>query len=119
MLTKLSRSKLGCSVYNMSVCAIMYADDLLLMSSLFVDLQGMIDICLDHLDSLDMTINESKSCCIKIGHRFSFTPAKLKVHGLDLPWVSSFKFLGHIFLAGTNMKCDFHLIKSKFFGFNF
>ena len=85
ILSELSHSGLGCSVNNLSVCAIMYADDLILLLSSITNLQKMIDISLNQLDALDMKINESKSCCIKIGYRFNITPAKLIVNGSDLP----------------------------------
>jgi len=116
LLKELSRSKLGCTIKNLSVCAIMYADDLVLLSTCLLDLQKMIELCLVQFDNLDMLINETKSCCIKIGDRFNITPAKLNVNGCNLPWVNSLKFLGHNFISGKTLKCDFHLMKSKFFG---
>ena len=64
----------------------MYADDLVLLSASVAQLQTMITICADELQSLDMTINVNKSCCIRFGKRNKFVCTKLKMNNHDIEW---------------------------------
>ena len=50
---------------------ILYADDILLLSSSLCELQNLLHACECELKWLDMTINVNKSCCIRIGPRFN------------------------------------------------
>jgi hypothetical protein len=49
---------------------ILYAADILLLSSSLSDLQRRYTVCETELPLLDMTINAKKSCCLHIGSRF-------------------------------------------------
>ena len=53
-----------CGVY-----LVLYADDILLVSSTVTELQNMLHNCERELDALDLVINVKKSCCIRIGQR--------------------------------------------------
>ena len=69
LLIKLQHSKLGCHVSRNCLNAIMYADELLLMSISVNDLQLMVNLCIEEFENLDMLINVKKSVCMRIGHR--------------------------------------------------
>ena len=47
----------------------LYADDILLLSLSVTGLQKLLIVCQECLDSLDMTINTKKSCCLRTGSR--------------------------------------------------
>ena len=94
----------------------MYADDLLLLSITLSDLQKMLQICYFELELLDMCINVQKCCCIRIGKRFKSDVQHLTVGDAQIPWENKLLYLGIYFLAGKNLKCDFHQRKAKFFG---
>jgi Reverse transcriptase (RNA-dependent DNA polymerase) len=51
---------------------ILYADDILLLSSSLCELKNILHACKGELKWLDMSINVSKSCCMRIGLRFNF-----------------------------------------------
>ena len=61
LLIKLQHSSLGCHISRNRLNAIMYADDLLLMSICMNDLQLMVDLCIEEFENLDMLINVTKS----------------------------------------------------------
>ena len=63
------RSK-GCSLYGHSLSALMYADDLILLSPSLTELQMMVDICCIELRSIDLMPNRAKSTYLKVGHRW-------------------------------------------------
>jgi len=64
MLKKLPSCKLGCVIKCFNFNAIMYADDLLLMSLSVYELQLMVNICLHELAALGLEINSKKSVCV-------------------------------------------------------
>jgi len=63
-----------------------------------------------------MQINDNKSSCIKVGLRYHYHSVALTVKELPLTWSPSLKYLGHALLSGKTFKCDFHPIRTKFFG---
>ena len=73
VLVKLHKSSLGCFIKSIPFNAFMYADDLLLLSISVCDMQRMVDICKTELDWLDMRINVSKTCYMRIGNRHNCT----------------------------------------------
>jgi len=61
-LSKLGSSFKGCSM-------ILYADDILILSLSVSQLEHLLHACESELAWLDMAINFSKSCCIRVGPR--------------------------------------------------
>ena len=68
MLTKFNN--LGCMFSGMSVSAVMFADDLVILSPSIGQVQIMLDLCCKELALLDLQINSKKSAAIRIGCRF-------------------------------------------------
>jgi hypothetical protein len=60
LLFNLHKSKLGCIIRGLTVNSFMYADDLILLSASVIDLQHMIDLCSNALNSLDLSFNAKK-----------------------------------------------------------
>ena len=58
---------------NCGVYAILYADEILLMSPTVCMLQNMLSTCELELQALDLVINPNKSSCIRIGPRNDVT----------------------------------------------
>jgi hypothetical protein len=94
----------------------MYADDLLLLSLSLSDLQRMIRICLHELQNLDMCINIKKSCIIRIGKSYNSAASDIFADKTPIPWGKELTYLGISFLAGKDIRYDFHHTKSKYFG---
>ena len=63
-----------------------------------------------------MSINVTKSCCIRIGPRFNNSCcAIVNASGLPLPWVKEMSYLGIHLLSSHIFKCSFDAIKRSFF----
>jgi len=60
-MCKLSASGHGCHVAGIYAGVLMYADDLLLISSTYNDLHRMTKICEDGMKWLDMCFNSNKN----------------------------------------------------------
>ena len=105
MLFKLS--KCGCTIALQSVGALMYADDLIMLSPAVQSLQDMLLICESELALLDLKINASKSTCLRIGVRYSKLCFVLHSQSGPIPWVAEAKFLGISILAGKKFSCNF------------
>jgi len=94
----------------------MYADDLLIVASCVADLQKMIAIISEELQTIDMRINTKKTTCIQIRPRFIITPSPIILCDKPLFWATEMKYLGHTIMAGKKVSCDRHPAKAKFFG---
>ena len=57
----------GGMFHGFSTSAIMYADDLVLLSPSIYELQLMVNVCCNELNSLDLRINLDKSASLRIG----------------------------------------------------
>ena len=90
----------------------MYADDVLLLSLSLADLQQMLRICLEELRFLDMRVNVKKSCIIRIGKSYNSPVSDIFAGENPLPWGKSLSYLGVCFMAGKDIKYDFHETKS-------
>ena len=116
LLSSITDSGLGCHVKHIPLNIFMYADDLILSSSSVHDLQKMVNICTNSLESLNMKINEKKSICIKFGPSFVYLPYKISIASSVIPWSNKLRYLGSNFIAGRHLCCDLHPVKAKFFG---
>ena len=67
---KVRAESLGCHVKMMCLSIILYADDILLLAPSVNALQKISHVCEKELDWLDLTINVSKSSCMRMGPRF-------------------------------------------------
>ena len=84
----------------------MYADDLILMSPSITVLQKLFNIVEDELMTLEMSINPSKSSCIRFGPRHDALCANITAHdGSDIPWVKSIRYLGIEMKSSRVFKC--------------
>ena len=90
---------------NCGIYAILYADDILLISPTVCMLQNMFTICELELQALDLVINPKKSSCIRIGPRNDITCVRIcSSSGVLLPWVKEMKYLGVAILSCRNFK---------------
>ena len=66
LLTSLRNKDLGCHLDNMFIGALMYADDLILLSSSIYELQTMLDICDKIGNELEIKFNPVISICMAL-----------------------------------------------------
>jgi hypothetical protein len=115
MITALRNRRLGCHVRGEFVGAIMYADDLLLLSASVIDLQKMLDVCGEVGKSLGITFNQSKSACMLVGPNKISTPASMFISGRAIDWKESIKYLGVNLKSAVKFSVDLNEVRRKFF----
>ena len=93
LLEKLQNGGTGCHLGRLFMSALMYADDLVLVSGSIADLQSMIDICVSELCCLDMKINSKQSSCIRFGKNYNHESVHICIDGVLLPWSPYLKYL--------------------------
>ena len=74
--------------YKRGVHIVLYADDILLLAPSVNELQHLLTMCEAELNSIDMKINVSKSCCLRIGPRHGRRHGGSRV-GKRPPWKKS------------------------------
>jgi len=60
----------------------------------------MINICIEELDDLNMSVNVKKSSCLKIGARHNIVPMCLTVGSDVVSWGHSLRYLGYTLVSG-------------------
>ena len=93
----------------------MYADDLILVSASLCQLQKIINICVDELSEINLSINTKKCALIRIGRRAANSCCPLYIDGNVLPLTSEFRYLGVFMKTGTVLKFNFDYAKQKFY----
>ena len=93
----------------------MYADDLILMSPSVTVLQKLFKYVEEDLTVLEMSINLSKSACIRFGPRYEAMCANITAHdGSPIPWAKSIKYLGTVMKSSRLFECIFDDAKKSF-----
>ena len=108
-------AKFGCYFKGIPVSAIMYADDLVLLSSSICELQNMLNICSSELTLLDLQVNVKKCSAIRIGNRYKDKCTELCLKDSIIPWASECKYLGIYIVAAGKFKCSFEAAKIKYY----
>src|SRR6218665_827307 len=99
IIGKLSRSNHECRIGELFLGCIMYADDLILISASLCDLQSMISICTEELESLDMTLNVKKSQVMRIGPSFCTGCKRISVNNVLINYIDKLKYLGCVLVS--------------------
>ena len=90
-------------------------DDILLLSQCVSCKQRMLDICTDVSHELDLKFNVQKSMVLRIGSGFKRKCELLIIDGLNLDYVSEFKYLGVFVQSGNYFTCSLPHTKLKFY----
>ena len=92
----------------------MYADDLVLVSITIQDLQSLINISVNELSSIGLSINCSKTFCIRIGPRHAVKPKSIIINSKQIDWVNELSYLGLIIVSAKNFKTNLQNRKEHF-----
>jgi Reverse transcriptase (RNA-dependent DNA polymerase) len=107
--------KLGCHISSICCGIFLYADDIILLSVSVSEMQRMLDVCLNRLNSIDMLVNPNKSVCVRIGDRYDKACAVLATPAGPILWGSELKYLGVVIISGKKLRFNLTLNKSKFY----
>ena len=114
----LKSSGLGCMIDNFYYGLLGYADDCALLSPSRNCLQKMLDICDKYFKehgikiSTNIILEKSKTKCLAFN--VSGVPANIRLYGLPLPWVESYKHLGHRIHSDESMDHDVLIKRGEF-----
>ena len=115
-LSKLNDTDFGCCIRGFFINAVMYADDILLMSSSLHLIQSLVNLCEKAFLKINLKFNVSKSAALRIGARHKFVIPELSdLSGTPIQWVTQFKYLGVVVKHGINFGINIHQNKVKFF----
>jgi len=116
LIIDIVKQSVGCTSHFVSVCIVVYADDILLLAPSVAALQRLVSLCELNLQSLDLAINIKKSICTRIGPRFNAPCTKITTFdGSTLQWVDSIRYLGVFIVRSRIFKCSLHHAKQSFF----
>lgn len=116
IIVSLREKQLGCSVGGLYLGCVMYADDIILLSSSLTMLQQMINLCVKLANhDLDMVFNAKKSSVIRIGKTWKQHCVSLVCNNDYIPFVESVKYLGFFISCGKSFKIDVEKNKAVFY----
>ena len=115
VLEKLSKCKLGCHVKSICCNALMYADDLLLLSISMTDLRAMVNICNDEFDELDLKINFKKSCGLRIGKHHNRSVSPIIIDNQIMHWKQEMHYLGVVLKSAKTFNISVQNLRQNFF----
>jgi len=106
----------SCYINRCCVACIMYADDLMLLSSSVSGLQKLLDVSAMTAKELCLQFNDRKSHCIVFGPRYQCKATALYLYDKPLQWVCSVKYLGVTLMSAKKISFDLNQVRRKFFG---
>jgi len=115
VLSMLEKTGRGCFINKCCLNSFMYVDDLILLSISVSDIQFLLDKCAFVFDSLDLQINVTKSCCLRIGLRYRAICSPITLNNSPLDWVLEAKYLGIRFRGGAKLTCSWHESRCNFY----
>ena len=65
----------------------------------------MIDICCEEFTNIDVSLNISELCCIRIGKRWHQKRKPLQIPGGPIPWCDKVTYLGINIVAAAKFTC--------------
>ena len=102
MLLKFQKHE--CSIFGLNLGALMYADDLVLLSPSRYELQEMINIYTEELTLLDLKLLVAKTVILKIGKRSDITSAPIQIDHTEIQWAEEAKYLGAVYMQGQQIQ---------------
>ena len=93
----------------------MYAGDLIPISITIQDLQSLVDISTREISNIGLSVNCSKTFCIRIGPRHAVKPTSILINSKQIEWVNEICYLGVSIVSAKNFKINMQNRKQKFF----
>ena len=100
----LMKLNVGCHIRNNFIAALLYADDMSLISPSLRGLQRMLNACEDFCKKWDICLNPKKSRNMYFGKRQG-NRCKLELNGRKIKWTECWNYLGVDFVSGIRFNC--------------
>jgi hypothetical protein len=114
-ITDLRAAGIGCTVKQMFLGCLMYADDIILLCPTTSGLQKMLDVCYTTSVKLSLQFNVMKSHCIAFGKSANLCMESLNIGTGCIEWCDSIKYLGMHIVSSKNIAFDINPIRRAFF----
>jgi hypothetical protein len=101
ILLNIVNSNIGCTIGDMFINIIAYADDMVLLAPSWAGLQLLLNILADSISGIDMLYNVKKTVCTNFlpsdrNRVVSYVFPSLHFNDVPLSFVNSFRYLGHL-----------------------
>ena len=117
LIVKLQESGYGCKLWVVFAGSILYADDILLISSSLIKLQVMLEICFYFRYDNDLLFNAKKSAYFAFGDlHLRASKAEMYIGEEKIAWVSVCNYLGVSVCSGQFFRTDCEERRRKFCG---
>ena len=117
LIVKLQESGYGCKLWGFFAGCILYADDILLISSPLIKLQAMLEICFNFGYDNDLLFNAKKSAYFAAGDlHLRASKAEMYIGEEKIKWVSVCSYLGISVYSGKLFRTDCEERQRKFGG---
>jgi len=110
-----SLSGYGCRMNSASYGSFMYADDIILLAPSVAELNAMVKVCCDELQTINLKLNTEKSCCLRIGKNYFINCLNIPTLQGSISWVKEAKYLGITLISDSRFKISFTSTKCKFY----
>ena len=124
LLVILRRARIGCHIAGVFFGAVVFADDVLLLSASRSGLQAMVDLCHSFAARKNLKFgtnpdpDKSKTKCILFSKckKDSLNLQPVQLNGDPLPWVKQVKHLGNLLQSDNSMSVDIAQKRGKYIG---
>jgi hypothetical protein len=115
LIDKLQRSGYGCYFYEIFAGAILYADDIMLLSASLYKLQCMLDLCAEFALDNGLSFNCNKSVCLVIGKDCEIKSLPFMYLGNEsVVWTNECCYLGVVLYSGREFSTGVDTRRGKF-----
>ena len=114
LVYKLSKLRVGCHIRDIFISALLYADDMALISPSLKGLQKMLTVCERYCNDWDICLNPKKSKNLYFGKRRG-NLCKLKLNGAEIEWTDKWTYLGVDLVSHTRFNCCIESKIRKFY----
>ena len=101
----LQQSGIGCHVSDIFAACLFYADDMCVMAPSLRGLQKLLDLCSIYCADWDICLNAKKTKNMVFGKKAK-TDVVLSLNGVPIEWVTEWRYLGVILVAGARYGCS-------------
>ena len=124
LLKVLRNAGIGCHINGMFYGAVIYADDIFLLSGSRNGLQAMVDLCHEFVSRRNLKFGtntnpeKSKTKCVVFSKKSVRVaqPLNISLNGNQLPWVHQVNHLGHVLQSDNSMRIDIARKRGIFIG---
>ena len=105
VIVKLRDSGVDCSINNIFIGCVLYADDIVVLSATVSGLQEMLIICNKTIMDMDLSFNCKMSVCIPFGPVCKYTITDMNIGSSTITWCNS-RYLGVNIESGSYFKVN-------------